>query len=59
MIIILIMPKPNAAFERYFQFESEDVRQIYSGSAAVPKTATSPRAKSLLLHGKNGGDDGI
>jgi len=54
-----MMRKTNAAFERYFQFEMDDVRSIYSGTALAPKKKGLENAKVLKLKDKSGAEGGI
>ncbi|MBW2052158.1 MAG: hypothetical protein JRI85_07950, partial [Deltaproteobacteria bacterium] len=53
------MHTTNKAFERYFQIEMDDVRQVYSSTILAQKNSTSQKDKALKLKTKVGAEGGI
>ena len=53
------MHATNKAFERYFQIELEDVRNIYTDTGLTPKSGGSGKGKLLKFKGKDGAEGGI
>jgi len=53
------MHTTTSSFNRYYEDELEDLREIYSGEVLVNSFKPSQKAKLLKLNGKNGRHDGI
>ena len=56
------MHSTNQAFERYFQMEGDDLREIYAGTRAdktlIRQSGDPRKANLLIFKGRIGGADG-